>query len=90
MSFGPGHWGNGTPVLNATGTGFRGSGEVHGVIRLLGTFSAITFSDTSEDWHGLTVGVLGLADVSPVPLPAPLALFGLGLLAMGLARRRAR
>src|SRR5690606_16575050 len=31
-SFGPGFWGNGTPLLNAAGTGFVGSGEVHGVI----------------------------------------------------------
>ena len=92
LTFGPGHWGNGTPVLNADGTGFTGSGEVHGVIRLPGTHSSITFTDTSENWHGFTLGVLGV-DGGPgpdptVPVPLPLALFGVGLAAMGLMRGR--
>jgi hypothetical protein len=47
-SFGPGYWGSGTPILNGTSTGFFGSGEVHGVIRLPGSFDSITFSHTSE------------------------------------------
>ncbi len=73
-SFGPGHWGDGTPILNATGTGFFGSSEVHGVISLPGSFDSITFTHTLEGWHGFTVGVAGLA--SPVPIPATVWLFG--------------
>lgn len=88
LSFGAGYWGNGTPVLNGGGTGFFGSGEVHGVIRLPGNFDSITISHTSENWHGLTVGVLGLASPPPIPEPGTYALFGLGLLGIGLARRR--
>ncbi len=48
LSNGCGYWGCGTPVLNAAGTGFFGSGEVHGVIELVGDFTSITFNDTSE------------------------------------------
>lgn len=85
LSFGAGYWGNGTPLLNAGGTGFSGSGEVHGVIRLPGTYSSISFTHTSENWHGLTVGVTGIAPA--IPEPSTYALFGLGLVAVMLARR---
>ena len=88
LSFGAGYWGNGTPVLNQAGTGFFGSGEVHGVIRLPGVHSSISFTDTSENWHGFTVGVVGLADDQAVPEPASLALLGLGLAALGGLRKR--
>ncbi len=71
-SFGQGYWGSGTPVLNATGTGFYGSGEVHGVISLQGAYDSISFTHTGENWHGFTVGV------SPVPEPATIGLFMLG------------
>lgn len=92
ISFGAGFWGNGTPMLNGTGTGFFGSGEVHGVIRLPGSYTSISFTHTSENWHGFTVGVAGLADENGISVPEPttLLLMGLGLAGLGFARRRLR
>jgi len=85
LSYGHGYWGNGTPVMNGDNTGFYGSGEVHGVLQVTGTYSSITFSHTSEGWHGLTVGAV---DLAPVPIPAALWLFGSGMLGLvGLKRK---
>lgn len=84
-SFGPGHWGNGTPILNSSGTGFFGNGEVHGVISLQGSFDSISFSHTTENWHGFTVGVEGLA---PVPVPAAIWLLGSGIFGLLGMRRK--
>ena len=87
LSYGAGYWGNGTPVLNPAGTGFTGSGEVHGVIRLPGTYTQITFTDTGETWHGLTVGVQGVRTPN-VPEPTSLVLLGLGFAGVARLRRR--
>lgn len=80
LSYGVGYWGNGTLELNAGGTGFTGYGEVHGAIRLPGTFDSITFTDTSESWHGLTVGA------EAAPEPATMLLLGIGLAGISAAR----
>ncbi|HMO46786.1 MAG TPA: PEP-CTERM sorting domain-containing protein [Rubrivivax sp.] len=88
LSYGGGYWGNGTPMLNTAGTGFYGNGEVHGVIRLPGTYTSLSFTHTSENWHGLTVGVVGLADNNQVPEPTSIALVGLALLALAVRARR--
>jgi len=90
LSYGRGYWGNGTPILNQAGTGFYGDGEVPGVIRVPGVYSSLTFTHTSENWHGLTVGAVGLPGPGPEPVPEPasLVLFGSGALALAARRRR--
>lgn len=89
LSEGCGFWGCGTAVLNAGGTGFTGSGELHGVIELLGDYTSISFTDTSEHWHGFTVGIQGIADPGTgVPEPASLALIGGALAALAVVRRK--
>lgn len=80
-SSGDGYWGEGTAVLNSDSTGFYGSGEFHGIIFLSGDFDSISFTHTTENWHGFTIGVVGLADTS-VPVPTTFLLLASGL--MGL------
>jgi len=87
-SNGTGYWGGGTPILNGAGTGFYGSGEVHGVIKLNGDFDSISFSHTSENWHGFTLGVAGLA--SEVPEPTAFALFAIALAGFGFSNKKKR
>lgn len=89
VSQGRGFWGTGSFIVNSNSDGFTGAGEVHGVLRFAGDFDQLSFTHTSELWHGLTIGferVSGPGD--PVPAPAALALLGLGVAALGLARRR--
>jgi hypothetical protein len=66
-----------------------GGTEPHGALRFRGAFDTLTWrSSTDEYWNGFTVGVQGSAVEVFVPEPASAALFGLGVLALGLARRR--
>ncbi len=83
VSVGGGYWGNGSAVLNGAGTGLTGSGELHGVVRLKGTYTTISFTHTSENWHGYTVGI-----TTAVPEPENFALLLAGLPLLMAARRR--
>jgi hypothetical protein len=81
-----------------------GTGEPHGTLRFTGSFNTVTWRSLSnENWNGFTVGIQGTAvevnpcDINPslpqcnnnVPVPAPLALFSLGLLGLALRARQA-
>ena len=86
-SFGTGFFGFGTPQLNSTGDGFFGDGEVHGVVQVPGIFTEISFTHTTETWHGFTLGVEGVAP-AVIPLPASLVLLSMGLAGGLLGRLR--
>ena len=85
VSEGCGFWGCGS-FNTAGGTGFSTASEVHGVLKFAGTHTSISFTDTSENWHGFTVGTTGA-----VPEPASWALMiaGFGLTGAAMRRRRA-
>lgn len=87
ISSGRGFWGTGS-IVQGVDNSFVGTGEPHGILYFPGTFSSLTFTDTSNEfWHGLTVGVAGLAPPVPEPSTALLLLLGLGL-ALGRAAQR--
>ncbi len=89
VSQGAGYWGNGSFVPNMASDGFFGSGEVHGVLKFSGTFTSLSFTDSSENWHGFTVGIGGVSD-GGVPEPTTWALMILGIGSVGAVMRRRR
>jgi len=73
--------------------------EGNGVVQFAGTVSSISWTNTFENFYGFTVGVNGpsgpgpgpgpgpLPGTTPIPEPGTIALFGIGLAGLGLARR---
>jgi hypothetical protein len=90
---GCGYWGCGTFTPINGDTGFNNSGEATGLLQFTGTLTSLTLTDTvPEDWHGLTVGIGGVASTTGVPEPATWALMLAGFGGAGLmlrARRKA-
>lgn len=87
-----GHFGGSTTALSQhPGDVLRGQ-EGHGTIQFIGTFNVFSWTaPTFENWHGFTFGIRTTEAIEPtIPEPGMLALFGLGLAALGLVRRKRR
>lgn len=84
VSQGAGYWGNGTFNVNGSSDGFFGNGEVHGVLKFAGTYTSLSFTDTGEYWHGLTVGVAAV----PEPQSWAMMIAGFGLVGAAMRRRQ--
>ena len=93
VSSGRGYWGTGS-FTSVTDTSFTGSGELHGIIKFTGTFDEVSFTDRSELWHGIQIGIAGLAPppVGGIPEPGTWALMisGFGLAGGALRRSHRR
>jgi hypothetical protein len=88
VSQGAGFWGTGTFGVNGTSTGFTGNSEVHGVLKFAGTMTSLTFTDTSENWHGFTIGIGQAGGVVPEPQSWAMLIAGFGLVGATMRRRR--
>ena len=96
-----GYWGCGGVTKDAVDLGggnfeYRlnssnvGGSEPHGTIQFKGAFNTLVWNSASDEtWNGFTVGVQGTAvEVFRTPEPGTLALSGLALFGIVLARRR--
>ena len=88
VSQGCGYWGCGNFNVNGTNDGFFGNGETHGVLKFSGTFTSLSFTDTSENWHGFTIGIGGPAGGVPEPASWAMLIAGFGLVGATMRRRR--
>ena len=89
VSSGCGFWGCGNPV-NITANSFDGSGELHGILKFSGTFTSVSFTDRPEGWHGIQIGIGGLAPPPGIPEPSTWAMMIIGFASAGAMLRRRR
>lgn len=87
---GCGYWGCGSGTASNGNLTLTASGELHGILKFSGSFTSLSYTDqTSEYWHGIQIGIGGLAGAIPEPSAWALMIVGFGAVGAGL-RRRAR
>jgi hypothetical protein len=84
---GCGYWGCGVVAGTSTSTELFASGELHGIIQFAGPITTLSFTDVSENWHGIQIGIGSVAGAVPEPATWALVLAGFGLTGAALRRR---
>ena len=83
LSSGCGAYGCGTLQVSGNMLSTVGGGEGHGLVRLNGTFTSITFAGGNEYWRGIQVGITDAA----IPEPATWMSIAGGLMLLAFRRR---
>ena len=85
---GCGFWGCGTATASNGNTTVTANGELHGILKFTGTFTSLSYTDTfDENWHGIQIGIGGLAGAVPEPSAWALLILGFGAVGAGMRRR---
>ena len=85
---GCGFWGCGTAGVSNGNLTVSGNGELHGILKFTGTFTSLTYTDQNDEyWHGIQIGIGGLAGGVPEPSAWALMILGFGAIGAGMRRR---
>lgn len=87
VSNGTGFFGSGNPTVTPAGDGFTSTGEVHGILKLVGDYSSFSFTHGTEFWHGFTIGFAPQQATPQVSAPSVLALVFMGLVAVFMRKK---